>query len=38
MKQIAKWIGEIAMHPDNEKAIGRIRGEVIELTSRFPVP
>lgn len=38
MKQIAKWIGEIAMHPDNEKAIERIRSEVIELTSRFPVP
>ena len=38
MKVIAKWIGEIAMHPDNEKAIERIRGEVVELTARFPVP
>ena len=38
MKVIAKWIGEIAMHPDNEKASERIRGEVVELTARFPVP
>ncbi len=38
MKVIAKWIGEIAMHPDNEKAIERIRGEVVELTAKFPVP
>ena len=38
MKQIAAWIGEIAAAPDNAKAIERIRGEVLELTSRFPVP
>ena len=38
MVQIAKWIGEIAHHPDNEKAIDRIRAEVLDLTAKFPVP
>ena len=38
MVQIARWIGEVAHHPDNEKLLSRIRSEVLDLTSKFPVP
>ena len=38
MVRIARWIGEVAHHPDNEKLLARIRSEVLDLTSKFPVP
>ena len=38
MVRIARWIGEVAHHPDNEKLLARIRTEVLDLTSKFPVP
>lgn len=38
MKQIAKWIGEIADAPEDEAVIQRVRAEVAELTKKFPMP
>ncbi len=38
MAQIAAWIGEVLMYPDDEERLGRINGEVAELCRHFPVP
>ena len=38
MTRIARWIGEIAENPDNDSIINRVRGEVTEMCSEFPVP
>jgi glycine hydroxymethyltransferase len=38
MKQIARWVGEIAADTGNAKLQQRILGEVIALTEKFPVP
>ena len=38
MKQVARWIGEVAGALEDEAALARIRGEVIELCGAFPAP
>ena len=40
MRQIARWMDEgvSAARDGDEAALARIRGEVTELTARFPVP
>ncbi len=38
MEHIAAWMDQVAQHPTDEAAIGRIAGEVKELCSRFPAP
>jgi glycine hydroxymethyltransferase len=38
MAQIAAWIGEVLMYPDDEARLNRIAGEVADLCRHFPVP
>jgi glycine hydroxymethyltransferase len=38
MKQIAAWMDAIAQAPADTALLAKIRGEVKELTSRFPAP
>ena len=38
MAQIAAWIDAVAGAPDDAALLARIRGEVKELTARFPAP
>lgn len=38
MAQIAAWIGEVLMYPDDEARLSRIAGEVADLCRHFPVP
>ena len=38
MKQIAKWIGRVVTHAEDEKVLDEVRGEVLELTAKFPIP
>jgi glycine hydroxymethyltransferase len=38
MAQVAAWIDEVAAAPDDGARLARIRGEVRELTARFPAP
>ena len=37
MKQIAKWIDQAISNHENESELGKIKKEVKELTSRFPI-
>lgn len=37
MKIIGKWISDILHDVSNEKLIGKARGEVLEMTKRFPI-
>jgi glycine hydroxymethyltransferase len=37
MRQIARWIGEVLHHLDDESVIKRVRGEVEALTDKFPL-
>ncbi|MHB1023002.1 MAG: serine hydroxymethyltransferase [Acidobacteriaceae bacterium] len=37
MKQIAKWIGQALAHRNDEQALARIRGEVLEMAEQFPL-
>ena len=37
MKEIAGWIDEVISNTDNEKVIGKIRQQVLELTKKFPI-
>lgn len=37
MKSIAGLIGEVLDHPDSETVLERVRAEVLELCSRFPI-
>lgn len=37
MEQLAKWIGEVVMNLDNADVINRVKSEVVNLCSRFPV-
>jgi len=37
MKRIAAWFDEAVTHPTDEAVLARIRGEVKELTSGFPL-
>jgi len=38
MRRVAGWILAALRAPDDEAALGRIRGEVTELAEQFPVP
>jgi glycine hydroxymethyltransferase len=38
MKQIARWMNEVAEHVDDAALLGRIRGQVRELCAGFPAP
>ncbi|RMD76269.1 MAG: serine hydroxymethyltransferase, partial [Chloroflexi bacterium] len=38
MAQIAAWIGEVLMYPDDEARLARIAAEVAEMCRHFPVP
>jgi glycine hydroxymethyltransferase len=38
MRQIAAWIDTVAQSPADAGALARVRGEVVELTRRFPAP
>ncbi len=37
MKLIGRWIGEVLAKIDDDKTIGRIKGETRELTAAFPI-
>jgi glycine hydroxymethyltransferase len=37
MRQIAKWIGEVLNHLDDESTIHRVRSQVEALTEKFPL-
>jgi len=38
MRQIAPWIAEALSNPDDEARLGKIRGEIRELSAKFPIP
>ena len=38
MKQIAAWIGDVLKNIEDEKAIKRVKQEVIAFTANYPVP
>lgn len=38
MRQIAPWIAEALSNPDDEARLGKIRGEIRELSENFPIP
>lgn len=38
MAQIAAWIGEVLMYPDDEARLARIASEVADMCRHFPVP
>jgi hypothetical protein len=38
MTQIAAWIDRVAQVHGDADALAKIRGEVVELTRRFPAP
>ena len=38
MRQIAAWMDAVAQAPADAALLARIRGEVVELTGRFPAP
>jgi glycine hydroxymethyltransferase len=38
MREIARWLDEGVAAVDDEDELARIRGEVLELTSSFPIP
>jgi len=38
MTQVAAWIDDVLRHVDDDKAIKRVRDDVLEMTSRFAVP
>jgi glycine hydroxymethyltransferase len=38
MKQIARWMNEVAEHVGDKALLGRIRGQVSELCAGFPAP
>jgi glycine hydroxymethyltransferase len=38
MEVIARWILKALRHPQEERVLDRIRGEIYELTQQFPVP
>jgi glycine hydroxymethyltransferase len=38
MRQIARWIDEVVAHIDDEAALERVKGEVIEMCRTFPAP
>lgn len=37
MRRIGRWIGDILRHPEDETTRRKVRGEVVELTSHFPL-
>ncbi len=37
-RQVGKWIGEVLSNKDDENVKARVKEEVIELTSHFPLP
>lgn len=37
MKQIALWISQVLKHPEDEAMPGRVRSEVAEMCSHFPL-
>jgi glycine hydroxymethyltransferase len=37
MRQVAGWIARALEHRSDDRALGRIRGEVLELAERFPL-
>ncbi len=37
MKQIAEWIFQVFESPDDEEKLAKIKGEVLELTKKFPI-
>ena len=38
MAQIAGWIDQVAQAPTDAAVLARVRGEVVEVTRRFPAP
>ena len=38
MRQIAAWMDAVAQAPADASVLARVRGEVVELTRRFPAP
>src|SRR5581483_8408294 len=38
MQQIARWIDDAVAHVDDEAALARIKGEVVEMCRAFPAP
>ncbi len=38
MRQIARWIGEVVAHCEDESVLARVKGEVGEMCRRFPAP
>ncbi len=38
MKKIAAWIADVVDAPGDEKTIGRVRSEVVEMCASFPAP
>jgi glycine hydroxymethyltransferase len=38
MQQIAAWMDAVAQAPADASLLARVRGEVTELTRRFPAP
>jgi len=38
MRQMAPWIAEALSNPDDEARLGKIRGEIRELSAKFPIP
>jgi glycine hydroxymethyltransferase len=38
MDLLGGWICDVISHPDDAGLIGRVRGEVLELCGRFPIP
>ena len=38
MRQIAPWIAEALSNPDDEARLEKIRGEIRELSAKFPIP
>ena len=37
MRQIARWIGEVLNHLEDEFTVKRVRGQVESLTREFPL-
>jgi glycine hydroxymethyltransferase len=37
-RQVAGWVADILLSPDDETVAGRVRHEVSVLTERFPLP
>lgn len=37
VKQVVEWMDQILMEPDNDKKIGKIKNEVNDFMTRFPL-